>query len=59
MIDVIMSLFKTTYFIYLLILFIGIFGGGIIRLYGNTCGLTIFDISWGSSMMLGSPGVMG
>ena len=58
MIKVIMSLFKTTYFIYLLILFIGIFGGGsIIRLYGNTCGLTIFDISsWGSSMMLiGSP----
>ena len=58
MIEVIMGLFKRTYFIYLLILFLGLFGGGsIIRLYGETCGLTIFDInSWGSSMMLiGSP----
>lgn len=53
-----MKLFKTTYFVYILILFLAVFGGGsIIKLYGDTCGLSIFQpTSWLSSMILiGSP----
>ena len=49
---------KTTYFIYTIILFVSIFGGGsIIKIYGETCGLSILSPSeWGRSLMLmGSP----
>ena len=49
---------KTTYFIYTIILFVSIFGGGsIIKVYGETCGLSILSPSeWGRSLMLmGSP----
>ena len=45
-------------FVYSLILLLSIFGGGsIVRLYGDTCGISLLDpSSWGSSFILmGSP----
>jgi hypothetical protein len=52
------KLLKTTAFTYSLILFLSIIGGGsIIRLYGDTCGLNVFDpTTWlRAAVVIGSP----
>ena len=49
---------QTTAFLYTAILFACVFGGGgVIRLYGDTCGLSLLSPStWASSLVLiGSP----
>ena len=52
------KILKTSAFAYSLVLFLSVIGGGsIIRLYGDTCGLNIFDPStWlRATVIIGSP----